>query len=341
MIGSFVEGTRIWKLDEADCFLLFKKLKAEHFQLVNNSSTQYKLTTEGKKLIHPDFVQWDNNLDYFRLLEELLKTLEQFLRRAELPPGMYVSFKKCTHKVNGDGNFDHLKHCSKCLLAVTFTKAGPCASLWDGDVLFSIDLIPLFCCPESNPMRMFGRVTGSLFSGDLTDWLPYTKKYVKSDCVFPEAMTSQSKEAFTSLKLLHARNNKHMFILRPRQSLAMTNLQDPKLKRTYCFLKALKSLMNVDLSSFSIKRVLLLEDFTQQAQTAHDSIHLLFLAISYPHLKPYFIGKIFEWERETWKGRIKMRGQIDFARWSEVMEDNKPFTGVRSCEYNWIPLMEL
>lgn len=336
LIGSSIEGTRIWILDEADCFLLFKRLKAKHFRLVGASVTKYKVTAMGKAFLHPSFLDSESNLNYFGLFEQLLKEVKQFLETVDLPKGMSVKFENCSHKFDGDGNFDHLKHCKTCLPAVTFTKAGPCVILRDGDVVISIDLIPLLNCPELDPLNMFERVTTALIHQDLPDSLPYLKKFVKCDDILPEAINSQSKEGFTSLKLLHARSDEHMFILRPRQSLDMQNLNNPMLKRTYCLLKGLKCLMDVELSSYSIKKVLLLEDFTRQAGTATDSTHLLYLAISHPHLKPFFVGKVFEQESDNGKERVEM----DFDKWSEWIKSyTNEKIGKSGYFSNNIPLM--
>ena len=135
-----------------------------------------------------------------------------------------------------DGAFGHLKHCENCRPAVTFTKAGPCGILDDNGTVVSIDLIPLLPCPKKDPIVMFDKVTTSLVSGSLPNWLSYLQKFVKSDTLLPEALGSptEPKDGFISMKLLHALSDEDMFILRPGQTLAMKNLQDPKLRKTHC-----------------------------------------------------------------------------------------------------------
>ena len=237
---------------------------------------------------------------------------------------------------------DSLKHCKNCLPAVTFTKAGPCVILNDNGTIVSIDLIPLLPCPEKDPVLMFNKVTSSLVRGTLPFWLTYLKKFVKSDTLLPEVLGSPTipDDGYISMKVLHAQSDEDIFILRPGQTLAMKNLQEPKLKKTYCYLKALKSIMKVDLTSYSLKKVLLLEDFAQKTLTARNAVELLHAALNHPHLRPYFHGHAFE--AKDWDGKI-VTWEIDFDGWKSSLEDNFPKKGkrIRQAEekrYNEIPI---
>ena len=311
VVGSSVEGTKIGILDEADCMVLFANLKPYFFRLTKLPTVYKIITEEGRRLLK-QFLSGEGNLDYFHFLEEFLNELRQFIRKGAFR-GMEVSFTRCRHQVRGDGGFfDQFKHCKDCLPAVTFTKAGPCMIFKDGNTTVSIDLIPLLPCPEKDPIKMFGLVTTGLMQGTLPNWLPYTKKFVKSDVMLPEALSSpiKPKDGCTAMKLLHGESNENVFILRPGQTLAMSNLQEPKLKKAYCYLKALKTLMKADISSYGLKKVLLLEDFASLAGTAWDASELVHLALNHPHLKPVFHGHDF-------KGRRGRMMQIDYEKWDK------------------------
>ena len=97
MVGSSVEGTKIFILDEADCMMLFDNLKPEHFELTE-SATKFKVVThEGKHLLK-EFLDTEGNLDYFKFLELLLTELERFLQESGgLLEGMSVNFVRCEH----------------------------------------------------------------------------------------------------------------------------------------------------------------------------------------------------------------------------------------------------
>ena len=331
MIGSAMEGTKIFILDEADCFIHFDNLKPNDFELTD-SATKYKVTEEGKPLL-TKFMDDEGNLDYFKFLELLLAELERFLKEGCLE-GMTVSFARCEHKVKGGGAFHFLKHCENCLPAVTFTKAGPCLILKDGNEIISIDLIPLLPCPVKDPIKMFGLVTSYLVEGNPPNWLPYLKKFVKSDVLLPEVLGNPKlpEDGYTAMKLLQADSDHDLFILRPGQSLAMQNLQQPKLKRTYCYLKALKSLMGVDLSSYQLKKVLLLEEFSQLAGTAVDATHLLYLALTHHHLHSAFHKQAFNTKT------MKIPREIDFDAWKKAVDEHEEASGGKDPICTGIPL---
>lgn len=338
-IGSLVEETRVGKVDEADCFIMLNNLKPHHFSLLENSSTRYRVTEAGKEVLPSLFLDEQDNLNYFNFLRAILFDLSRFFHEETLPQGMtaHSDFQMCDDCGNEEGPFGHLKHCKNCRPAVTFTKAGPCSILDDEGTVISIDLIPLLPCANPNPILLFNKVTSALVKGDLPNWLPYLKKFVKSDGLLPEVLGSAfaEKEGFTAMKLLHAQSDEDMFILRPGQKLAMNELQEPKLKRSYCYQKALKTIMKLDLSSFSLKKVLLLEDFTRQARSSVDDVEILFAACNHPHLKSSFQDKVFEDGEER---KLK----INFPAWQRKMDDFSRETleirNMWSSGYKLIPL---
>ena len=344
VIGSLIEGTRVGQVDEADCFIFFDKLKPEHFDL-SDSPTQYVVTESGVQELGTCFVDQCRHLNYFKFLEILLDSINEFIHQATLPEGMTVSswLTMCHDCRTGEeGEIGHLKHCDNCLPAVTFTKAGPCCILDDNGTVVSIDLIPLLPCPEKDTVTLFEKVMGALVDGNLPNWLSYLKKFVRSDTLLPEALSSpkKPKDGYISMKLLHARSDQDCFILRPGQTLAMKNLRNPKLKMTYCFLKALKSLMEVDLSSYSIKKVLLLEEFGERTKEAKDAFELLFIALSHPHLMPSF-QKVFEISPGDDDDMVKRK--IDFDKWRVWIADNvaREEAFRQDWEYKCIPLTDV
>lgn len=334
VIGSVVEGTRIGPVNEADCFLQMDKLKPTHFELVGSSATEYKVMEAGKSLLPKDFIDDKGNLDYFVFLRSLLSELLRFFREESQPDGSLhesgmtakFEFKMCESCRKEKGPVGHLMHCQNCRPAITFTKAGPCGIFEDKGSVISIDLIPLLPCQKPKPVEMFNRVTSALVKEELPNWLPYLEKFVRSDGLLPEVLgaSEDQGDGFIAMKILHAQSDKNNFILRPGQKLAMANLQEPKLKESYCYLKALKTVMTLGLSSFSLKKVLLLEDFTRKAATAKDVVDILYSAINHQHLKPFF--EDHEFRVRDRRGEFK----IDFEAWQEQLREGK--------ERNRIPL---
>ena len=318
IVGSSVEGTRIGILDEADCMLRMKTFKPEYFALVDESATVYQITEAGKREIPSDFIDASGNLNYLNFLECLLSDLSRFFADVSLPTGMSVNsqFKMCPNCGKEEGLLGHMMHCKECRPVVTFTRAGPCCLLDDEGTIVSIDLIPLLPCPQPDPIAMFNKVTSSLVKGDLSNWLPYLKKFVKTDSLLPEVLGSPTipEDGYTAFKLLHAQSDRDQFILRPGQTLAMSSLQEKRLKETYCFLKALKVVMTLRLSSYSLKKVLLLEDFMRHSKLAQDEVDLLYTAINHLHFKSFFED---EFEAHDRHGKWK----IDWDAWQDKMEE--------------------
>ena len=328
--------TRIGKLDEADCLISPRALKPSHFALVPGSATKYRVTKAGRAFIHPSLIDSSGCLKYFDFLVYLLSELKIFLTvPGSLPDGMTANadFKMCTNCGKEDGHFGKYQHCQDCLPGLAFTKAGPCMIIRDVDgTVISIDLIPLLPCPEKDPLVMFNLVSQCLVVATLHNWLNYFRKYVRSDTLLPEVQSGPTLpiDGFISFKLLHAHSNQDNFIMRPGQTLAMKNLQG-KLKEAYCFLKALKTIMGADISSYGIKKVLLLEDLSRQTKTAKDSVELLHTVITHPHLKPTF--------EISFKGDYEITYKIYFLKWKQIMDENASRkSGNKTWYYKTIPL---
>ena len=78
----------------------------------------------------------------------------------------------------------------------------------------------------------------------------------------------------------------------------------------------MKAIMDLDLSSCSLKKVLLLGDFGRQARTARDDIEILIVASSHPYLNPTFQNKVFK--HHDYRGKEQLF-HIDFPRWQRKM----------------------
>ena len=328
--------------------IMFGNLKPEHFELVSECATKYRVTDAGKQVLHSSFVNDEDGgcLNYFNFLKALLAELERFLKEGILPDGMTATtdFKMCENCGGQDKtDFDRLRHCSDCFPGVTFTKAGPCLILnyktthrgQETSIMVSIDLIPLLPCPEKNPIPIHRLVTHCLIKGDLPNWQPYLKKFVWTDCLLPETLSSPKLpiDGYIALKLLHVESDTDNFILRPGQTMAMENLEHEKVKLAYCFLKALRTTMGVNLSSYQLKKIILLRDLTCQAQTVPDVIRLVFVALNHPHLKAVFQGHKFKNRHDP----HSIQFVIDYAKWQSELDK---YTSKRTKDgsYYWIPL---
>ena len=71
--------------------------------------------------------------------------------------------------------------------------------------------------------------------------------------------------------------------------------------------------MGVDISSYQLKKVLLLDEFSQLAGTAKDATHLLYLALTHHHLHSIFHGHEFE--------AFGKRREINFDAWKMSVDN--------------------
>ncbi len=99
----------------------------------------------------------------------------------------------------------------------------------------------------------------------------------------------------------------HNFIIHPAQRMQIETFNtDPKMKYLFCVIKYLKTVLKVDLSSYFIKKVILLETF-REAMEQYEQFEwvMVKLALTETVLKPYF------------------ENLIDFDRWKPEKRDKR------------------
>ena len=192
------------------------------------------------------------------------------------------------------------------------TRAGPCivleyleSDLW---TLISIDIIPLFPCPESNPVVLYNLVTRTLIREEPQGWRKYLKRFLKTNRILPEsiALIKDTAKPYICMKILNFESGQPNFILRPGQILEIDELQDERLKRVYIWMKALKDHFTAEVKSYFLKKVLLLpanlaklpkkKDPRQEGNgprmesiwPSKEECKLLFHCLSHPTLKVVF-----------------------------------------------------
>ena len=143
---------------------------------------------------------------------------------------------------------------------------------------------------------------------------------MRTDRILPESIASvrETSQPNICLKILNFETGTSNFILRPGQILPIDELDDEKLKTVYCFMKALKAHYAIDVKSYFLKKVLLLEENVEMAKDpANDEVQLLYSFLRHPLLK-----KEFEM-------------CIDYRAWGEKLNDNK--NGIKTDVYYTVP----
>ncbi len=217
-------------------------------------------------------------------------------------------------------------HCTQCIFPVTHTKMGACilfqwseSKLFEKEITLTVDVIPLFPiaaktkqCKEVNVLKLQKILTKGLLEQRPSNWINHFKGHVKKDRVLPEAFKEQmdNDTLMIGIKLLNYGENQNC-IIHPAQKLKIDSFgKHENLKKLYCVIKALKTMLSIDLSSYFIKKVILLKEFRKSIKT-HKKFEWVMVkrAITETALKPYF------------------ENIIDFERWAS-----------RSHRYEHIPL---
>lgn len=271
---------------------------------------------------HPLRFYCDENkvFSYQRFFKDFLKDLEKCLMaiKDELPVNIHIPEPKCKTFRESDVGFAPFTHCKCCIYSITHTKAGACLvfrgrnyfhSEPEEPINLTIDIIPLFPVnfPSSckNVMDVFNLVNLTLLERKPENWLKHLKGVIKCDRILPESHEELLNESSTNgtyevgMKLLHYGPEDNC-IVRPAQVL---NVEDfsrfPKeIKEVYCTLKYIKSVLNVDIKSYLLKKVILRNEFIIKVESGGTEEDHLFEAMNYSQIKRAFQGKI---DYELWR----------------------------------------
>ena len=188
-------------------------------------------------------------------------------------------------------------HCPDCIFPVTHTKSGVCLLFnWrGGGQIVTIDLIPVFPVIGKSINELFGSVTKTLIRTKPANWLECIKKVLNRDTILPESYKQEHDShsehpLHVGMKIVNYGESQN-FIIRPAQQLAIHELLDG-IKELYCDLKCLKIILDVDVSSYFIKKVILTDEIKKKVKNNSTRIVNIFDALKHPALRAKFQGKI-------------------------------------------------
>ena len=332
LAGSTAEGTKAVPLDELDITIDFGAIDENTFELPTKPTEL--VFAKGKSL--PGMEKFDFFQFNQHLLEDLAKCMEE---KSEEFSNLNITFRIHNSRFELCPDCRDLKedgkpytHCTDCHPAVTSTRMGPCIVMFYKErELVTIDLIPSFQVPQYELLPTHNLVARYLIDEMPLNWLNFLRKLRKSSQILPEAMSAQKEQeqsrpkrrikekepkATLAVKVLHYGSCSPNFLLRPGQVLQLDQLEDPQLKRVYCTVKIIKAYIGAEMTSYLLKKTMLLPDFVLQAKNARDEFEVLYLTMTHPHLKKYFESKVFE---------VKHYGKrvIDFELWEKKIEEAK------------------
>ena len=309
--GSIIEATRLGSPDELDLSLQFNELRGEYF-VISNSALKLKIVGRGRELMK-DWMTDDFCLDMYTILKDLLKTLQDCLRKSShcLPANVdpvsgqtqWSPCLRCQEKNTESGK--PWVHCESCIPSIAMSKAGAVVILQHTRSIVSIDVIPLFPTTEGDTVKLHKLVRNTLAKEQPLGWRRYLDRFNKVDHILPEAMDAVQpiENPLICLKILNFGAGVHNFILRPGHILAVNELNEPFLKDVYCMMKALKAHFAASLKSYSLKNVILSKEYVDLSEEDTSSrIDVLFEALQHPLLKVEFEKYI---DYDAWEQKIQ------------------------------------
>ena len=265
LVGSVPERTRFYDecktTTELDILVLFEGVREMPLK-VHDAMTLYvededhplKRFCETRANEQGHFIF---NMSYF--FQEYLKEIKSCLLEVKMPDER-TSFGSANKLCPNCNNEMPYKHCEDCFFAVTHTKAGACLVLnrissRGQRLILTMDLLPMLPVEANNVMDLFNSLTKTLLEKRPAGWLSHLRKVVQKERIFPDeiaaALKKESEDGVieVGIKLLNY-GNQDNFVIRPAQLLQLQSFRRfPILRRVYCHVKGLKTVLGIDLSS--------------------------------------------------------------------------------------------
>ncbi len=284
LVGSTAEGTRIGGADEIDVSMTFDALSATPFELASNVIATSMVIPEELKEIMTDFKNELGHFCFARFLTCLCTELREGLRfvskHGNMPKGL--SFNTDWHPCPNcqpadDERMLPLMHCETCLPAITYSKLGPCLTfswandIWERPTALTMDFIPVFGLRYTGGKiySLFEKVFWTLKLVQPEGWIKHCEQISKRDRHLLENRTiyglaakdkkrREPKDEVICLKLLNYNSTGPNYVIRPGQKVDLSHMEEHgSTKKVYTHLKALKTVLQLDVSSYYIKKNIL------------------------------------------------------------------------------------
>ena len=277
VVGSIAEKTRVGLANEIDVGLKFKSWMNQALFKVEEDPFTLK-----KAISLPLYMEQffnENKFGYHKFMLFLLATVEKAVKEifeeGRNPPNL-----KCvtTNKEWIDGNTpckgvckkmlesNDFEQCEQCAVTVSKTKSGVALQfeyVWqDCNIYCSIDLIPVFQIEPISTMKLTALIiNGMLCNNPPEGWLKFLMKYPQEYKIIQE-LTESGKGYVHSINLktmnFSSGNNYH---IKPAQEFTVSKFSSNRMRDIYSYIKFLKKALNLDLSSYWVKKELLKPEY--------------------------------------------------------------------------------
>ena len=278
LVGSMAEKTRVGLANELDIGLKFKSWMNQAPFKVEEDPFTLKKAVYVPSCMEQQFFN-ENQFDYHKFLLFLLaavdKAVADIFGEERNPPNLK---RVTTNKDWIDGNTpckgeckkmleeNAFEQCEQCAVTVSKTKSGVALQfeyVWhDHNIYCSIDLIPVFQIEPVSTMKLTALIIDGMLCSDPPEgWLKCLMKYPKEYKIIQELIASGSGFVHSvGLKTMNFSNGSNHHI-KPAQEFTGDKFSSPRMRDIYSYIKFLKKALNLDLSSYWVKKELLKPEY--------------------------------------------------------------------------------
>ena len=331
LIGSMAERTRLGLPTEVDLSMVFRAWKGKPPFKIEEDAFSLKMS-EGFDKCHPWMKKYVSDKGTFNrsmFMKDILVDTEVSVRKIFGNEKIittneeHLSCSKCTNEVVDEkGRFK--KQNRECCVLVSQSKIGICLQLLltnnQGTKAYcSIDLIPMFEVETILDADLF-KITneGMLKIDHPRDWSKYFYSYCNTlqmiDLELGDSDVSLKNLTQVTLKVVNCYKDKNYFV-KPGQILGGKKFQNKGMRKVYCYLKALKKILAIDVSSFWIKKMLMSRHFSEIANGWGEDLpeYILYDVLNSTEFKHHFSEAIefatYELQEDMWM--IPRKGCLD------------------------------
>ena len=313
LVGSMAERTRIGLANEVDLGLHFKLWKDNIPFKVEDDPFSLKKAETCPPSMHEFFE--GNIFQYHTFMRYLLdatdKTVRDVFDEGKNPPN-FTQITSNQDWVHGDTpcrgkckerlEESEFVQCIQCGVSVSQTKSGVALQfLWEWrkaapyqvrKIFCSIDLIPVFPIQQVTTMKLAKMINSAMLSIEHPiGWLNYLFKYPREYKIIEElTLTGKSEIHSVGLKTMNIHKGKNHHI-KPAQY-TLEKFRSKRMKNIYSYIKFLKKVFDLELSSFWVKKELMKEQYLSIVESNESDDTALVQVLSQPEFRSKLVGKI-------------------------------------------------
>jgi hypothetical protein len=277
LIGSVAEETRIALGNELDITVDFEGFDSAPFKVVDGDPYHLTATAQTPPWMK-HYIDKSNKFLFHKFMFIFLASIDSCITKmfklGKNPPRLKIKTtnaefqtdklkcEKCRKK-KAEVQFHPFQQCEHCIVAVSQSKIGVCLQfLWDGDdncknVYSSIDLVPTFKIEPMEVLKLARMVNLVMIQNRPLNWFKYLQKYAKTDLIDSDLLAARPSDDKITSVLLKNLNCQGVNFVRPGQHLGVIKFKSEQHRRAYCYIKAIKKILSIDLSMYMVKKLLL------------------------------------------------------------------------------------